>query len=85
MKKIQLVGAAPIEGTMRFPSEGLIEVANEAADTLIEGGLAIHDDLDATKVEDLRTIAQTSGVALGPTAQKADLIDGIRKRRANKA
>lgn len=84
MKKVQLVGAAPIDGKMRFPSEGTIEVANEAADALIEGGLAIHDDLDNQKVDDLRTIAEAAGVAIGPAAQKADLIDAIRKRRANK-
>lgn len=84
MKKIQLLGAAPIAGKQRFPSEGPIELANEMADSLIATGLAVADDLDSQRVEDLRQVADAAGVPVGPAALKSEIIAAIRARRINK-
>jgi hypothetical protein len=85
MKKIYLVGAAPIDGKLRFPSEGVIETSPEQADGLIKAGLARADDLDSLKVDELRLIAQAEAVSVGPAVLKDDLIVAIRARRQNKA
>lgn len=85
MKKIYLIGAAPVGGKMRFPSEGVIETSPAEADDLVEAGLARLDDLDSLKVDELRTVALDESVAVGPAILKDDLITAIRARRQNKA
>jgi hypothetical protein len=85
MKKIYLVGAAPVDGKLRYPSEGVIEASPEQADALIKAGLARADDLDSLKVDELRVIAQAEAVSVGPAVLKDDLIVAIRDRRQNKA
>lgn len=85
MKKITLLGAAPIDGEMRFPSHGEIEVAPERADELIEVGLAVPANLTAEKVDDLRAEALSLGLNVAPDAKKDDVIAAIRDRRQNKA
>lgn len=85
MKKIYLVGAAPVDGKLRYPSEGVIETSPEQADELIKAGLARADDLDSLKVDDLRLVAQVEAVSVGPAVLKDDLITAIRARRQNKA
>lgn len=40
MTKITLIGAAPIDGKMRYPSEGEQDVAPEVAQGLVDAGLA---------------------------------------------
>lgn len=85
MKKIILLGAAPIRGEMRYPSEGSIEVSPDIAEDLIEVGLARADDLATRKVDEVRDIAERAGANVGPTATKAEMIDAINERRSNKA
>lgn len=85
MKKIYLIGAAPIDDTMRFPSEGVIETSPEQADSLVAAGLARIDNLDSFKVDELRVVAQNESVSVGPAVLKDDLIAAIRARRQNKA
>jgi hypothetical protein len=85
MKKIYLVGAAPVDGKFRYPSEGVIETSPEQADDLIKAGLARADDLDTLKVDELRAVAQAEAVSAGPAVLKDDLIVAIRARRQNKA
>jgi hypothetical protein len=85
MKKIVLIGAAPVDGIMRYPSEGTIEAAPDEADDLINVGLAKADDINTLKVDELRALAQIEGVNIGPDALKDDLLTAIRDRRQNKA
>lgn len=85
MKKIVLIGAAPVDGKMRYPSEGVLEVPADQAEALIGVGLAKLDDLATQKVEQVRAIAKDEGVAIGPAALKGDIVDAIRDRRENKA
>lgn len=85
MKKIVLIGAAPVAGKMRYPSEGVIEASPEEAESLIKVGLAKADDIDTLKVEDLREVAAAEGVNIGPAAVKNDLTTAIRDRRQNRA
>ncbi len=85
MKKIYLLGAAPIGDKMRYPSEGVIETSPEQADDLVKAGLARVDDLDSRKVDELRGVAQAEAVSVGPAVLKDDLIAAIRARRQNKA
>lgn len=85
MKKIVLIGAAPVDGVMRYPSEGSIEAGPEEADALIKVGLAKADDINSLKVDELRDVAAVEGVNIGPAAVKDDLAAAIRDRRQNKA
>lgn len=85
MKKIYLIGAAPVDGKMRYPSDGVIETSPEHGDDLIKAGLARADDLDSLKVDELRAVAQAEAVSVGPTVLKDDLSVAIRARRQNKA
>jgi hypothetical protein len=85
MKKIVLIGAAPVAGKIRYPSEGPIDASPDEAADLIKVGLAKADDVDALKIDELRTVASAEGVEIGPAAIKADLADAIRDRRQNKA
>ncbi|PTQ59748.1 hypothetical protein C8J26_2600 [Sphingomonas aurantiaca] len=85
MKKIYLIGAAPVGGNMHFPSEGVIETSPAEADDLVKAGLARFDDLDSLKVDELRTVALNESVAVGPAILKDDLITAIRARRQNKS
>lgn len=85
MKKIVLIGAAPVAGIMRYPSEGSIEVSPDEADDLIKVGLAKADDINALKVDELRDVAAAEGVSIGPAALKDDLATAIRDRWQNKA
>ncbi len=83
MKKIILLGAAPVAGAMRYPSEGVIEAAPAEADDLIKVGLAKADDIDTLKVDELRTVAAAENVNIGPAALKEDPAAAIRDRRQN--
>jgi hypothetical protein len=85
MKKIVLIGAAPVAGAMRYPSEGSIEASPDEADDLIAVGLAKADDINSLKVDELRDVAAVEGVNIGPAALKDDLATAIRDRRQNKA
>jgi len=85
MKKIILLGAAPIDGTMRYPSEGTLSVDAATADDLIKVGLAKSDDLNDLKADEVRTLAAEEGATIGPAATKTDAITAIQDRRANKA
>jgi hypothetical protein len=85
MKKIVLLGAAPVAGAMRYPSEGSIEVAPDEADDLIKVGLAKADDINSLKVDELHKVAAVEGVNIGPAAVKDDLATAIRDRRQNRA
>lgn len=85
MKKIYLIGAAPVDDKMRFPSEGVIETSPEQADSLVAAGLARIDNLDSLKVDELHIVAQDESVSVGPAILKDDLIAAIRARRQNKA
>jgi hypothetical protein len=85
MKKIVLIGAAPVAGVMRYPSEGSIEAAPDEADDLIEVGLAKTDDINSLKIDELRDVAAVEGVNIGPAALKDDLATAIRDRRQNRA
>lgn len=96
MKKIILLGAAPIHGKIRFPSEGVFTVAAAAptddsdrvvtadeAAGLVDVGLAIDDDVHTLKVDELRGLADKEGANVGPADKKADLVDAIRDHREN--
>ena len=85
MKKIILLGAAPINGDMRYPSEGSLSVDPGVADDLIKVGLAKADDLTRLTADAVRDVAAAEGVAIGPVTTKADAIDAVQDRRANKA
>ncbi|MDQ2735495.1 MAG: hypothetical protein M3Y55_11000 [Pseudomonadota bacterium] len=85
MKKIILLGAAPVAGVTRYPSEGSLSVDPAIADELITVGLAKADDLDGLKADDARALAAVEGAAIGPAATKADAIGAIQDRRANRA
>lgn len=96
MKKIILIGAAPVHGVIRYPSEGAFTIsaskpkddadrvitADEAA-ALVDVGLAEPDDLDTLKIGELRDRALDAGADVGPKATKAELADAIRDRREN--
>lgn len=88
MRKIILVGAAPIGDTFRYPSEGPIEIGTgegqvdpAVAQAWIDAGLAVGDDLEKLKVEDLTQIAAEESVFIPEGAKKADIIDAIRSHR----
>lgn len=85
MKKIILLGAAPIGDEMRYPSEGSISVDPAVADDLIKVGLAKPDDVDQLKADDVRALAAAEGADIGPAATKPEAISAIQDRRANKA
>lgn len=85
MKKITLLGAAPIDGVMHYPSQGPLEVSPAIADELVKAGLAKVDDLDKAKVADVRATATAEGVDIGPEAPKAEVVAAIREHRVNKA
>lgn len=97
MKTIILLGAAPIRGTIRFPSEGAFTVTAaepqsaddrfvtaDEAESLIEVGLAKPDNLRTLKVGELRDVAEDEGANVGPTATKSDLVEAIVDHRENK-
>ncbi len=85
MNKIILIGAAPVAGKMRYPSEGVIEASPEEANDLIKVGLAKADDIDTLKIDELRAVAAAENVDIGPAALKDELATAIRDRRQNKA
>lgn len=82
MRKIILLGAAPFGDTMRYPSEGPIEVEPAEAKRLIEAGLAKSDDLEAETVATLTEIAAEEGAFVPDRAKKAELVEAIRDTRA---
>ncbi|MBB4154173.1 hypothetical protein GGQ80_002083 [Sphingomonas jinjuensis] len=82
MPNIVLIGAAPIRGVTRFPSEGPQMVSRADAKRLIRVGLAQPDDLDTRTIDEVRAVAQAERVDIGPNAVKADTVAAIRARRA---
>jgi hypothetical protein len=98
MKKIIWIGAAPVHGVIRYPSEGAFTVSASApkdaddrvvtadeANALVDVGLAVEDDVDALKVAELRDLAAKEGADVGPAAKKAELVEAIRDNRSNEA
>lgn len=90
MPEIKLNGPAVVNGAIRYPTEGLIPVAEAEAERLYDGGFLDLDDddddddgLDGEKVNDLKSLAELEGVDLGDASKKADIIAAIRAHRAS--
>lgn len=85
MTKIVLLGAAPVGGEMRYPSEGSISVSAEEAEALIKVGLAEPDNLATKKVDELRRQAVAGNLDVGPAATKPELVTALRDARSGEA
>lgn len=98
MKIINLAVPAPIGGPLRHPEEGPFTVSDDQARRFKDAGMLDGepedvpeddetagdepDELDAMKVEDLKTLAAGEGADLGSATRKDDIIAAIRAHRA---
>jgi hypothetical protein len=88
MQTVKLKGPAVIDGIVRHPAEGPIDVRDDVAERLLEQGILDdeasfeNDDLASLKVADLKQLAEDEGVDLGDATKKDDIIAAITAHRA---
>lgn len=96
MKIVNLIGPAVIAGAVRYPVEGALTVSDVEAEQLKDSGRLdgdpedlpgeedeLEDDgLDALKAEELKSLAQDKGIALGTATTKPAMVAAIRTARA---